>query len=85
MRTKKLLKYAYHICRVIKTFELHDPVFNNKFLMTDPKGNIEFCFPETLNVSRGEVEGNIVSRETRQVFELEGITINVFALKTNCY
>ena len=27
--------------------------------MTDPKGNSEFCFPETLNVSRGEAEGNI--------------------------
>ena len=24
--------------------------------MTDPKGNSEFCFPETLNVSRGEAE-----------------------------
>ena len=27
--------------------------------MTDPKGNSEFCFPETLNVPRGEAEGNI--------------------------
>ena len=26
--------------------------------MTGPKGNSEFCFPETLNVSRGEAEGN---------------------------
>ena len=25
--------------------------------MTGPKGNNEFCFPETLNVSRGEAEG----------------------------
>ena len=27
--------------------------------MTGPKGNGEFCFPETLNVFRGEAEGNI--------------------------
>ena len=27
--------------------------------MTGPKGNGEFCFPETLNVPRGEAEGNI--------------------------
>ena len=25
----------------------------NKHLMTGPKGNSEYCFPETLNVSRG--------------------------------
>ena len=30
-----------------------------KHLMTGPKGNSEFCFPETLNVSRGEATGNI--------------------------
>ena len=30
-----------------------------KHLMTGPKGNSEFCFPETLNVPRGEAEGNI--------------------------
>ena len=27
--------------------------------MTDPKGNSEFCFPETLNFSQVEPEGNI--------------------------
>ena len=27
--------------------------------MTGPKGNSEFCFPETLNVSRGKATGNI--------------------------
>ena len=27
--------------------------------MTGPKGNSEFCFPETLNVPRSEAEGNI--------------------------
>ena len=30
--------------------------------MTGPKGNSEFCFPETLNVPRGEAEGNIEGR-----------------------
>ena len=32
---------------------------NNKHLMTGPKGNSEFGFPETLNIPRGEAEGNI--------------------------
>ena len=27
--------------------------------MTGPKGNSEFCFPKTLNVSQGEAEGHI--------------------------
>ena len=31
----------------------------NKHLMTGHKGNSEFCFPETLNVPRGEAKGNI--------------------------
>ena len=31
-------------------------------LMSAPEGNSEFCFPESLNVSRDEVEGNIESR-----------------------
>ena len=30
--------------------------------MTGPEGNSEFCFPETLNVPRGEAEGNIWGR-----------------------
>ena len=32
---------------------------DNKHLMTGHKGNSVFCFPETLNVPRGEAEGNI--------------------------
>ena len=31
-------------------------------LMCAPEGNSEFCFPESLNVSRDEVEGNIDTR-----------------------
>ena len=31
-------------------------------LMCAPEGNSEFCFPESLNVSRDEVEGNIETR-----------------------
>ena len=38
--------------------------------MTGPEGNSEFCFPETLNVPRGEAEGNIEGRglQIRLVF-----------------
>ena len=32
---------------------------NTEYLMTGPAGKSGFCFPETLNVSRGEAEGNI--------------------------
>ena len=39
---------------------------NIKGLMTATKGSNEFCFPETLNVSRREAEGNIeVKGETK--------------------
>ena len=31
----------------------------SKHLMTGPKGNSEFCFPKTLNVSWSEAEGNL--------------------------
>jgi len=30
-----------------------------KHLMTGPKGNSEFCLPETLNVPQGKAEGNV--------------------------
>ena len=30
--------------------------------MTGHKGNSEFCFPEALNVHRGEANGNIEGR-----------------------
>ena len=32
---------------------------STKHLMIGPKGNSEFCFPETLNVPQGEAKGNI--------------------------
>ena len=32
----------------------------NKHLMTGHKGNSEFCFPETLNVPRGEAERPVI-------------------------
>ena len=34
----------------------------NIHLMYTPEGNSEFCFPESRNVSRDEVEGNIETR-----------------------
>jgi len=45
-----------------------------KHLMSGPKGNREFCFPETLNVPRGEAEGNI---------EVEGQVIKCFVIPPN--
>ena len=37
-------------------------MLDNIHLMCAPEGNSEFCFPESLNVSRDEVEGNIETR-----------------------
>ena len=53
-----------------------------KHLMTVPKGNSEFCFPENSNVPRGEAEGNIEGRgETENSLFPEGPVI----LKVICY
>ena len=38
----------------------------NKHLTTGPKGNNEFCFPKTLNISWGKVEGNINIIEVKE-------------------
>ena len=40
--------------------------------MCAPEGNSEFCFPESLNVSRDEVEGNI------ETLRLEGKQNSLF-------
>ena len=43
-----------------------------KHLMTGPSGNSEFCFPSTLNVPRGEAEGNIEGKQN-SLFPLEPV------------
>jgi len=50
--------------------------------MTGPKGNSEFCFPETLNVPRGEAEGNTEVEE--QVIKGFVIPPNSKIGKKNC-
>ena len=53
---------------------------NNKHLMTGPKGNSEFCFPETLNVPRGEAEGNIEVEGKQNSLFPEGPVIKCFVI-----
>ena len=36
-----------------------DAILPKHLMMTSPKGNSESYFPETLNVHRGEAEGNV--------------------------
>ena len=48
--------------------------------MTCPKGNSEFCFPETLNVPRGEVEENIEDEGTQKSLFPEGPAIKCFVI-----
>ena len=45
--------------------------------MCAPKGNSEFCFPESLNVSRDEVEGNIETRGKTKLTFSRGSTHQV--------
>jgi len=54
------MQVLFVICLVICYIIIFSWAGINKHLMTGPgpKGNSEFCFPETLNVSRGEAEGN---------------------------
>ena len=56
---------------------------NIKHLMTGPKGNSEFCFPETLNVPRGEAEGNIEVEGKQNSLFPEGPVIKCFVIPPN--
>ena len=53
------------------------------YLMTGPKGNSEFCFPETLNVPRGEAEGNIEVEGKQNLLFPEGQVIKCFVIPPN--
>ena len=55
----------------------------NNYLMTGPKGNSEFCFPETLNVPRGEAEGNIEVEGKQNSLFPEGQVIKCFVIPPN--
>ena len=48
--------------------------------MTGHKGNSEFCFPETLNVPRGEAEGNIEVEGKQNSLFTEGPVIKCFVI-----
>ena len=49
-------------------------------LMTGPKGNIEFCFPGTLNAPQGKAEGDIeVGGKQNSLFP-EGPAIKCFVI-----
>ena len=51
--------------------------------MTGPKGNSEFCFPESLNVLRGEAEENIEVEGKQNSLFLEGPVIKCFVIPPN--
>ena len=51
--------------------------------MTGPKGNSEFCFPETLIAPRGEAEGNIEVEEKQNSLFSEGPVIKCFVIPPN--
>ena len=48
--------------------------------MTGHKGNSEFCFPEKLNVPRGEAEGNIEVEGKQNSLFPEGSVIKCFVI-----
>ena len=49
-------------------------------LTTGHKGNSDFCFPETLNVLRGEAEGNIEVEGKQNSLFPEGPVIKCFVI-----
>ena len=51
--------------------------------MIGPKGNSEFCCPETLNVSRGEAEGNIEVEGKQHSLFPAGPVIKRFVIPPN--
>ena len=51
--------------------------------MTGPKGKSELCFPETLNVPRGEAEGNIEVEGKQNSLFPEGPVIKCFVIPSN--
>ena len=53
-------------------------VMDNKHLMTGPKGNSEFCFPETL-----KAEGNIEVEGKQNSLFPEGPVIKCFVIPPN--
>ena len=56
---KLWLTFLLHMVANDWTSVAHKSLKNIKHLITGPNGNSEFCFPETLNVSWGESDGNI--------------------------
>ena len=55
----------------------------NKHLMTGPKGNIEYCFPETPKVPQGNAEGNIEVKVKQNSLILVGPVIKCFVILPN--
>ena len=52
-------------------------------LMTGPKGNIEFCFPGTLNVPQGKAEGDIEVEGKQNSLFPKGPAIECFVIPPN--
>ena len=75
---------AFTLVLVLLWFEIGRVlVSNTKHLMTGPRGNSEFCSPETLNVSRGKAEGNIeVVGKQNSLFPV-GPVIKCFVIPPN--
>ena len=81
------MQVAGHCFTISETTQtLTKPVtlgLNIKHLMTGPKGNSEFCFPETLNVPRGEAEGSIEVEGKQNSLFPEGPVIKCFVIPPN--
>ena len=80
------VRMAVSVDRIIYGFEAKrgkERLLFTKHLMTGPKGNSEFCFPETLNVPRGEAEGNIEVEGKQNSLFPEGPVIKCFVIPPN--
>ena len=70
------------------SFPLRMPSYDIKHLMTGPKGNSEFYFPETLNVPQGKPRGTLRAEGKQNSLFPEGQVIKCFIVppvsKKNC-
>ena len=78
----RIFNYVFYLSLTffVKFLVSRAPLDNMSLCWTGHKGNSEFCFPETLNVPRGEAEGNIEVEGKQNSLFPEGSVIKCFVI-----
>ena len=69
---------SFGINQIRMSFPLRMPSYDIKHLMTGPKGNSEFYFPETLTVPQGKPRGTLRAEGKQNSLFPEGQVIKCF-------